>query len=139
MKKGKNIIGKVVAVVFVVLMIGNLPGIAASNGEPTLCYSPPNISFPRATEGGSNPSSQMLRIWNCGEGVLEWSVSDDAAWLSLSPDSGSMSAGETTNVIVSADISPPTWKLATTMLSLPSLGVVRIGLLGGGQSHRECW
>jgi hypothetical protein len=69
----------------------------------TIGYSPSSLSF-AGTQGGANPSSQTLSIWDSGSGTISWSVSDDAAWLSLSPTSGS-STGETDNVIASVDIS----------------------------------
>jgi len=69
---------------------------------PTIDYSPSSFSF-EAEEGGADPASETLGIWNAGTGTLTWSVSDDAAWLSLSPTSGS-STGETDNVTVSVDI-----------------------------------
>ena len=70
---------------------------------PIIGYSPTSFSFD-ATEDGPNPPDQILSIWNSGDGTLNWSVSDDAAWLSLSPTSGS-STGETYTVTVSVDIS----------------------------------
>ena len=66
---------------------------------PTIGISPPSFSF-FALEGGDNPSDQTLSIWNSGGGTLEWTVSDDADWLTLSPTSGTDS-GEVT---VSVDI-----------------------------------
>jgi len=70
---------------------------------PTISFSPSSFSF-NAILGGANPSDQTLRIWNSGGGTLNWSVSDDAAWLSLSPTGGS-STGERDNVTVSVSIS----------------------------------
>ncbi|MBA7681366.1 hypothetical protein ES703_89704 [subsurface metagenome] len=76
--------------------------IEALPGPPEICHLPPSFDF-TASEGGPNPPDQSLDIWNCGEGTLEWSVSDDAAWLSLSPLTGS-STGEMDKVILSVDI-----------------------------------
>ena len=55
--------------------------------SPTIAFSPTSLSF-SAIQGGSNPASQTLEIWNSGGGTLSWSVSDDAPWLSLNPTSG---------------------------------------------------
>jgi len=87
---------------------GGCTGCAGGGGEeapsgPTIAYSPTSFSF-SAAKDGPNPSSQTLSIWNSGEDTLDWSVSDDAAWLSLSPISGS-STGEEDSVTVSVDIS----------------------------------
>jgi len=71
--------------------------------EPTIAFSPPSFSL-SAIEGGANPVDQTLEIWNSGAGTLDWSVSDDADWLSLNPPGGS-STGEHDAVTVSVDIS----------------------------------
>ena len=70
---------------------------------PTITRSPTTMSF-TGQQGGSNPANQALSISNTGGGTLNWSVSDDAAWLSLSPTSGS-STGETDSVTVSINTS----------------------------------
>jgi uncharacterized membrane protein YphA (DoxX/SURF4 family) len=70
---------------------------------PIISYSSSSFSF-AATEGGSNPLSQTLELWNSGDGALNWSVSEDATWLSLDPISGS-STGEHGFVTVSVNIS----------------------------------
>ena len=72
---------------------------------PTIGYSPSSFSF-TANEGGANPSSQTLSISNTGVNptAMDWAVTDDATWLSLSPTSGS-SSGEVDSVTLSVDIS----------------------------------
>jgi len=70
--------------------------------SPTICFNPSILPF-TATEGGPNPPSQTLNIWNCGGGTLNWSATDDAAWLSLNPTSGS-STGETDPVTISVEM-----------------------------------
>ena len=52
--------------------------------------------------GGDNPAAQTLALKNSGQGTMQWSVSDDAAWLSASPSSGTCSV-ETDYVTLSAD------------------------------------
>ena len=54
---------------------------------PAIGASPASLSF-TATEGGANPATQTLSISNTGGGTLSWDVSDNAAWLTLSPASG---------------------------------------------------
>jgi len=68
----------------------------------TIGLSPSILSF-SAEEGGANPSSQTLTIWNSGEGTLNWVISDDAGWLTLSLTSGA-SAGETDSITALVDI-----------------------------------
>jgi hypothetical protein len=40
-------------------------------------------------QGGGNPAAQTLSLSNTGGGTLTWSASDNAAWLTLSPTTGS--------------------------------------------------
>ncbi|MDO8473528.1 MAG: hypothetical protein Q7T05_06900, partial [Dehalococcoidia bacterium] len=87
---------------------------------PTIGYSPANVVF-AATQGGSNPSAQSLGVWNSGGGTLNWSVSDDAPWLALSPASGS-STGETDPVSVSVNITGLAAGTYTAMVSIWASG-----------------
>jgi hypothetical protein len=73
---------------------------------PTIAFSPASLSF-SAVAGEANPANQTLEIWNSGTGTLDWSVSDDAAWLSLSPTSAG-SSGEHDVVTASVDIADMT-------------------------------
>jgi hypothetical protein len=45
-----------------------------------------------ATVGGSNPPSQILRVSNIGDGKLNYQITWDAAWLNVSPTSGTTAA-----------------------------------------------
>ena len=67
-----------------------------------ISFSPANLSF-SAVKGGADPANEMLEIWNSGEGMLNWSLSDDVVWLSEAPVSGN-STGEHDNVTVAANI-----------------------------------
>jgi hypothetical protein len=79
--------------------------ICIPGAKPTISFSPSSFTF-TAAQGGSNPANQTLEIWNSGTSgtTLNWSVSDNATWLSLSPTSGS-STGEHDNVTLSVNIS----------------------------------
>ena len=70
---------------------------------PEIWVSPVSLTF-IGTEGGSNPSSQSLKIKNSGAQTLNYTLSDDAGWLSVSPTSGS-STGEENSHTVSVNIS----------------------------------
>ncbi len=72
-----------------------------SSLAPEISFSPESLTF-TAVEGGSTPADETLEIWNSGCGMLNWSVSDDAAWLSESPTSGS-STSEHDTVAVSVN------------------------------------
>jgi Domain of unknown function (DUF4082)/Concanavalin A-like lectin/glucanases superfamily/Fibronectin type III domain/Viral BACON domain/Bacterial Ig domain len=54
---------------------------------PTLTVSPSSLSF-SATEGGSSPAAKTLSVSNTGGGSMDWTASETAAWLSVSPASG---------------------------------------------------
>ncbi len=73
--------------------------------KPTISFTPSSFTF-TAIQGGSNPASQTLEIWNSGVSgtTLNWSVSDNATWLTLSPTSGN-STGEHDSVTLSVSIS----------------------------------
>jgi len=70
---------------------------------PAIAVSPSSFSF-GAQQGGPNPTSQLLRIQNSVGGVLNWSATDDADWLALSPTSGT-SGGEIDTITLSVDAS----------------------------------
>ena len=76
--------------------------LATTTPTPTISFSPASFSF-SAPVGGSNPPNQTLQIWNSGGGTLNWSVSDNAVWLTLSPPSGS-STGEHDSVTATVNI-----------------------------------
>ena len=73
-----------------------------SSAASEISFNPESLSF-TAVEGGSNPAEKMLQIWNSGNGTLNWTLTDDAAWLGENPTSGS-STGEHDTVAVSVDI-----------------------------------
>jgi hypothetical protein len=73
-----------------------------SSAAPQISFSPESLSF-TAVEGSSNPSNGVLEIWNSGVDTLNWSLSDDAAWLGEDPTNSS-STGEHDTVAVSVDI-----------------------------------
>lgn len=67
--------------------------------NPAIGASPTSLSF-TAQQGGGNPSGQTLSISNTGGGTLSWSASDGAAWLSLSPASGTGNGVITASVAI---------------------------------------
>jgi BACON domain-containing protein len=62
---------------------------------PKISSSPTTLSFV-GTEGGSNPTPQTLNITNSGLGTLNWTISDDAPWLTVTPSSGTTGTGPNT-------------------------------------------
>jgi hypothetical protein len=53
--------------------------------------SPSTLAF-TATQGGANPAAKTASVTNAGGGALDFTTSDDAAWLSVTPASGSAPA-----------------------------------------------
>jgi len=76
--------------------------ISSAAAAPVISFNPKSLSF-TAGEGDSNPANETLEIWNSGVDTLHWTLSDDAAWLSENPTSGS-STGERDTVVLSVDI-----------------------------------
>ena len=62
----------------------------------TLTLSPSSLSY-AATQGAANPANQNIALTNAG-GTLNWTVSDSALWLAVSPASGSGNSTLTTSV-----------------------------------------
>jgi hypothetical protein len=71
---------------------------AAAAGAPTIVTNPTSLTF-TATEGGGNPVGKNLDVSNTGGGTLAFTVSDDAAWLSVSPTSGTAPATIVASVV----------------------------------------
>lgn len=63
---------------------------------PNISLNPSSLTY-TATQGAANPTKQTVSLTNTG-GTLNWTVSDSASWLSVSPTSGSSSSTLTTAV-----------------------------------------
>lgn len=55
-------------------------------------------------EGGDNPDSQLLTIYNTGYGVLNWTLEEECEWLSVSETSGAISAHQSAQVTLNVDL-----------------------------------
>jgi len=99
----------------------NDPDIPTSNASltgtgvsmPIIGYSPASFAL-TATKGGSNPPGQTLNIVNSGAGTLNWSVSEDAKWLRVSPSNGKNSGTVTVSVNI-ANLSSSTFNATITI------------------------
>ena len=83
-------------------MANSIVACGDSTPAPNIAFSPSSVSF-SAQEGKDNPPSKPLNVSNSGGGYLDWSLSENADWLILSPTSGT-SAGEARAVDVLVDI-----------------------------------
>ncbi len=91
--------------------------VTSGGASPTIGVNPISLSF-SGTAGGVNPTAKTLSIANTGGGTLSWSVSDNAAWLSLSPTSGTNS-GLTTAAVNLAGLTAGTY---TATVSVAAAG-----------------
>jgi hypothetical protein len=89
---------------------------------PTLWASPAVLRF-SAYEGEENPPPQSLKVKNAGRGEMDWRVSGDMAWVSLSPTEGS-STGEEDEISVSVDIAGLTVALYAAHVTVTSASAV---------------
>jgi hypothetical protein len=62
------------------------------SAAPVIGLSPGSLTFD-APQGGANPAPAALTLENQGGGTLAWNATTDAAWLAVSPISGSLAAG----------------------------------------------
>jgi hypothetical protein len=72
----------------------------APTASPVIGLSVSTMAF-TGTAGGSNPATQSFTISNAGTGTLSWAVGDNAAWLTLSPTSGTDSGTVSASVSLS--------------------------------------
>lgn len=71
-------------------------------GPVTIGLSTSSLAF-TAVEAGPDPAPQTVDLTNTGGGTLNWTVTDDAVWLSVSPNSGDTTV-ETDMLTVNASI-----------------------------------
>jgi hypothetical protein len=69
---------------------------------PSIQLAPTALSF-SGSAGGTNPTAQLINVTNPTGGTLSWSLSDNAAWLSLSAASGTTTT-ETDSVSASVNL-----------------------------------
>lgn len=55
--------------------------------DPAINFAPTSIEFYGAVNG-TNPQNQTMELWSSTQCMLNWSLTDDAEWLSESPTSG---------------------------------------------------
>jgi hypothetical protein len=91
---------------------------------PALAVTPAgNLGSSGAVGGPFTPVSQTYVLENTGDSALDWQVSESAAWLSVSPASGTLSAGGTASVVVALNanansLSPGLYNQTVTVANL---------------------
>ncbi len=71
--------------------------VSSGSATPAIGLNTTSLGF-AGTVGGTNPSSQTIGISNVGSGTLTWTAGDNAAWLTLSPLSGTNTGTVTASV-----------------------------------------
>ena len=61
---------------------------AATVSPPALSVSPDEPGLQRRRRAASSPAAKTLTVSNAGGGTMNWTASESASWLSLSPTSG---------------------------------------------------
>ena len=89
-----------------------LPVTFTVTAASAITLAPSNLSY-TATQGTANPANQNVSLTNSG-GTLNWTISDDASWLTVSPTSGSGSRTLTTSVNT-AGLSAGTYNATVTV------------------------
>jgi len=64
--------------------------------QPAIGASPSSLSF--AAILGTNPANQVISVLNSGSGALNYTVTDDAAWLAVASNSGTAPQNHTLSV-----------------------------------------
>jgi 6-phosphogluconolactonase (cycloisomerase 2 family) len=104
-------------------VFGDVPGGGGGPVPPAFGFSPATLAFV-AQEGGSSPAAQLLYVSNVGGGVLSWTASADATWLTLSPTSGTGTAPVTVTAALGA-LTAGTYNALIT-LSAPEAATVTV-------------
>src|SRR5829696_3180216 len=99
---------------------GTLFGATAPPPAPVLAVSPSSLSF-SGVAGGSNPASKTTTVTNTGGGTLSFTASDDAAWLSVAPASGS-APGDVTVSVATAGLAAGTHTGTVTITAAGATG-----------------
>ena len=71
--------------------------VTAGSAMPAIGLSPTSLTFSGAA-GGANPAAKTIGVSNTGSGALTWTASDNAAWLTLTPASGTNAGTITASV-----------------------------------------
>jgi hypothetical protein len=82
---------------FTLALLQDIGWTTASPIVPSLSCSPASLS--PSCSPGQKASSQTFKVWNSGDGTLNYTISDNATWLSVTPTSGT-STGEQDSITV---------------------------------------
>ncbi len=83
-----------------VVFLGD-PSLVVKNTEPSLMYSPHYYDFDSMEKGET--ASTTFKIWNNGIEEVDYFLSEDKDWISVSPTQGSSSSGKRNIITVNVD------------------------------------
>jgi hypothetical protein len=109
----------------------NVTLVVSPAGTPLIGYSPLSLSF-NAEQGGANPPSSGLSVWNAGGGALNYAITDNVAWLSVVPNPITVSPGTSTGETDAYDVSVSVGALVAGTYN----GVITIAAAGAGNTPR---
>ncbi len=75
----------------------------ADDSDPYITTDNPGNSFGSSVYEGQNPPADSLTITNTGTGTLVYTLSENAAWLSLSSSGGSLNATDSDTITLTYD------------------------------------
>jgi glucose/arabinose dehydrogenase/PKD repeat protein len=88
--------------------------------QPALSTSASSLSF-NGTQGGANPAVQTFNVTNTGGGTLNWTASESASWLTVTPASGTAPSTLTASVST-AGLAPGTYTAPITVTAAGATG-----------------
>ena len=92
--------------------------VTSGSATPAIGLSPTSLTF-SGTAGGANPAAQTIGVSNTGSGTLTWTASDNAAWLTLTPTSGT-NAGTMTASVNTAGLTAGTYNTTVSVAATGS-------------------
>lgn len=94
--------------------------VVSATTSPAIGLTPTSLAF-SGTAGGANPSGKSVTITNPGGATLSWSTSDNAAWLSVAPTSGTTTT-ETDTLTASVNLSGLSAGTYSGMITVTAVG-----------------
>ena len=88
--------------------------------QPALSVSKTSLSF-TATQGGADPAPQTFDVTNAGTGSLNFTASESASWLAVSPASGAAPSTVTATPSI-AGLAPGTYTAPVTIAAAGATG-----------------
>ena len=87
--------------------------VTSGSATPVIGRSPTSLAFSGAA-GAANPAAKTIGVINTGSGTLTWTASDNAAWLTLTPASGT-NTGTITASVNTAGLAVGTYNATVTL------------------------